>query len=62
MNDFRPAANEIRALARGYPPRVGLVLGSGLETVVDSIDQSAAIAYDALPGFPIPSVEGHQGQ
>ena len=62
MNDFHPAADEIRALARGHLPRVGLVLGSGLETVVDSIDQSAAIAYDALPGFPIPSVEGHQGQ
>ena len=50
MNDFRPAADEIRALARVHPPRVGLVLGSGLETVVDSIDQCAAIAYDALPG------------
>ena len=62
MNDFHPAADEIRALARGYLPRVGLVLGSGLETVVDSFDQAAAIAYDALPGFPIPSVEGHQGQ
>ena len=47
MNDFRPAADEIRALARGHLPRVGLVLGSGLETVVDSIDHSAAIAYDA---------------
>ena len=55
MNDFRPAVDEIRTLARGHLPRVGLVLGSGLETVVDSIDQSATIAYDALPGFPIPS-------
>ena len=51
MNDFRPAADEIRALARVHPPRVGLVLGSGLETVVDSVDQSAAIVYDALLGM-----------
>jgi len=62
MNDYLSAANKIRALARGYLPRVGLVLGSGLETVADSIDSSAVMAYDSIPGFPIPGVEGHQGQ
>lgn len=43
-------------------PRLGLILGSGLGGFADGIKDATAIAYDDLPGFPRPSVEGHSGQ
>ncbi|MEA2245809.1 MAG: purine-nucleoside phosphorylase [Solirubrobacteraceae bacterium] len=46
----------------GEPPRVGIVLGSGLGAVADAVDSPTTIAYDELPGFPQPGVEGHAGR
>lgn len=43
-------------------PRLGLILGSGLGDFANSIEDATAIAYDDLPGFPRPSVEGHSGR
>jgi purine-nucleoside phosphorylase len=41
---------------------VGIILGSGLGTAADSIEQAAALSFDGLPGFPPPSVPGHAGR
>jgi len=46
----------------GRRPRVGLVLGSGLGAVADSVEEATAVGYDELPGFPRPGVEGHAGR
>ena len=44
------------------PPRVGIVLGSGLGAVADAVEDSAELSYEDLPGFPRPTVEGHGGR
>lgn len=44
------------------PPRVGIVLGSGLGAVADAVEDAAVVAYEELPGFPRPGVEGHAGR
>jgi xanthosine phosphorylase len=46
----------------GLEPRVGIVLGSGLGTVADSVADAAVVDYADLPGFPRPTVEGHGGR
>jgi len=46
----------------GWRPRVGLILGSGLNPVADGIDPVLALPYAEIPGFPRPSVEGHAGR
>jgi purine-nucleoside phosphorylase len=43
-------------------PRVGIVLGSGLGSFAERIEQPVSIAYDAIPHFPRPTVEGHSGR
>lgn len=43
-------------------PRVLVVLGSGLKGVAGSMDVSASLAFEKVPGFPPPSVEGHEGR
>lgn len=55
-------ADAIRALAPGFVPRVGLVLGSGLGPVAECVEAPVVIPYGDLPGFPRPGIEGHAGR
>jgi purine-nucleoside phosphorylase len=43
-------------------PRVAIVLGSGLGSFADRIEQPNTIAYTDIPHFPCPTVEGHSGR
>jgi len=43
------------------PPRVGIVLGSGLGAVADAVQGAVHVPYEELPGFPRPTVAGHAG-
>ena len=56
------AAAQIRALAGDRPPRVGLILGSGLGGLAESIESFSDVGYSDLPGFPVPTVSGHEGR
>jgi inosine/guanosine/xanthosine phosphorylase family protein len=41
---------------------MGIVLGSGLGAVAEAVEEAKVVAYEALPGFPRTSVEGHAGR
>jgi inosine/guanosine/xanthosine phosphorylase family protein len=56
------AVDVIRDAAGDFTPRLGMVLGSGLGGLADSVDAVAAIPYADLPGFPVGSVAGHAGR
>jgi purine-nucleoside phosphorylase len=43
------------------PPRLLLVLGSGLGAFVDAFDRAVRIPFDRLPGFSPTTVVGHRG-
>jgi purine-nucleoside phosphorylase len=43
-------------------PRVGLVLGSGLGSFADSLTDTARIAFNDIPSFPISTAIGHAGK
>jgi purine-nucleoside phosphorylase len=43
-------------------PPLAIVLGSGLGAFADEARDAIAISYPEIPGFPIPSVEGHAGR
>jgi len=43
-------------------PAVGVILGSGLGTFAETLDQPLAIRYDEIPGFPRSTVAGHAGK
>jgi len=44
------------------PPRLALILGSGLGGVADAVEDAVAIPYAHLPDFPKGAVAGHAGQ
>ncbi len=68
MSPFRPLSArlaEIAALVRartGAPPRVAVILGSGLGGFADRLERAVALPYRELRGFPDSRVEGHAGR
>ncbi|MBO5129517.1 MAG: purine-nucleoside phosphorylase [Oscillospiraceae bacterium] len=42
-------------------PRIGMVLGSGLGDLVDTLTDTVCIPFSEIPNFPRTTVEGHSG-
>ncbi len=60
MQDFRAAADLIRRRSAAEPT-IGLVLGSGLGPLADTLENRVVIPYEQIPGWPQSTVQGHQG-
>jgi len=56
------AAGYLRERLSGLTPRIGIVLGSGLGAVADSVGDAVVVPYDGIPHFPLSTVEGHSGR
>lgn len=54
-------ANYIKENHPSYQPQVGIILGSGLGSFAEKLENAVTISYEQLPGFPKISVHGHQG-
>lgn len=59
--DYEAAADYIRGQSN-LQPRVGLILGSGLNPLAEAIESADVIPFENVPNFPKPTVEGHEGQ
>jgi purine-nucleoside phosphorylase len=46
----------------GTVPDIAIVLGSGLGGVAERLHAPVFVPYEALPGWPLPSVTGHAGR
>ena len=46
----------------GFVPRVGLILGSGLGGYAKNMKVEKEISYGDIPGFPVSTVQGHDGK
>ncbi len=56
------AANYIRDQLGDQKPTFGVVLGSGLGDLADSIEGAKIIPYEQIPNFPETTVPGHEGK
>lgn len=43
-------------------PMLGMILGSGLGGFSDLMEDAVRILFREIPGFPVPTVEGHAGE
>jgi len=58
--EIEQATNYIAAHTR-YRPHIGLILGSGLNSLADEIAHADVIPFADIPHFPVSTVEGHSG-
>mmetsp|Transcript_7718 Transcript_7718/g.7811 ORF Transcript_7718/g.7811 Transcript_7718/m.7811 type:complete len:120 (+) Transcript_7718:99-458(+) len=45
-----------------FRPTVGIICGSGLSNLSESIENSVTFNYEDIPGFPQATVPGHKGE
>ena len=43
-------------------PEIGIILGTGLGKLVDTINIDISVEYDQIPNFPVSTVEFHKGK
>lgn len=61
LRDIREAGEYIKGKI-GTIPQIAIVLGSGLGSLVNEIEEPLKIDYRDIPGFPVTTVEGHEGK
>lgn len=61
LNTIRSAADFIRGKI-GEAPQIAIILGSGLGTLVNYLEDTVEINYSEIPGFPQTTVVGHAGK
>jgi purine-nucleoside phosphorylase len=65
MADVYEMAEEARAAVAAQwnrKPDFGIILGTGLGKLIDSIEVDAVVSYEQIPHFPISTVETHAGK
>lgn len=56
------ATAAVRSRLGGLAPRAAIVLGSGLGRLAQRVSDPIRIPYGEIPGFHVPTVEGHKGE
>lgn len=61
LQQIREVAEAVRSRIK-TSPRIGLILGSGLNSLANSVDNPQIIPFRDLPHWPLSTVMGHSGQ
>lgn len=61
LDHIKAASSFIKSLYSGSP-KIGVILGSGLNGFVDFMKVDLEINYADIPHFPVSTVEGHSGK
>ena len=60
-SDLRKTADFLISMMESQP-RVGLILGTGLGNLVESIEQEGSVSFSEIPNFPVSTALGHAGR
>jgi purine-nucleoside phosphorylase len=61
LDQINEVADALRNRLR-IAPRIGMILGSGLNSLANSVEDAQVIPYHELPHWPVSTVMGHSGQ
>jgi purine-nucleoside phosphorylase len=61
LEEIQKAAQQVKKQSK-HKPRIGLILGSGLGPLAESVEEADVVPYAKISGWPVSGVEGHAGQ
>ena len=61
LSQIDETAEAVRAQT-ATKPRIGMILGSGLGPLADSVENASIIPFNQIPGWPVSTVAGHKGR
>jgi purine-nucleoside phosphorylase len=62
LDHISEAADYLFSFLSATHPKIGIVLGSGLGSWADGLDDRVTVDMSKIPHWPVPTVEGHSGQ
>ena len=61
IEEIDQAANYIRTKI-AISPKIGLILGSGLGSLAEDVENATDIPFKDIPGWPVSTIQGHVGR
>ncbi|XP_072024716.1 purine nucleoside phosphorylase-like isoform X2 [Amphiura filiformis] len=61
LQDLQTFAEFIRSKT-DHKPTIGIICGTGLGGLADTVEDSVVIQYSSIPNFPVSTVKGHNSQ
>jgi len=61
-NKLKESYNYIKERLSDFTPKVAIVLGSGLGSLTDEMENTIVIKYSDIPNFPVSTIVGHAGE
>lgn len=61
LDKIKQTSDFLRNQIQGELPTLGIIMGTGLGTLSDLIENKQIIPYSEIPNFPVSTVEGHSG-
>lgn len=61
LETIKQTADFIRSKVQGEMPETAIILGTGLGSLVDFMEDKQYIPYSEIPNMPVSTVEGHSG-
>lgn len=62
FEQYEESAKFIKDRLGEFNPKIAIILGSGLGTISDDIENKIIIKYSDIPNFPVSTVAGHAGE
>ncbi len=61
LEQIKQTADYLLKRIQGEMPKLGIIMGTGLGTLSDLIEDKQVLPYSEIPNFPVSTVEGHSG-
>lgn len=52
----------LKSKIEGFKPEIGIILGTGLGSLVNEVEIAYSFSYEDIPNFPVSTVEEHAGK
>jgi len=61
LEQIKQTTDYLLSRIKGDLPKLGIIMGTGLGTLSELIEDKQTIPYSEIPNFPVSTVEGHSG-
>ena len=62
FEQYCESADALRARLNGFAPEIAIILGSGLGSLGDEVEDAVAVSYAEIPYFRTSTAPGHRGR
>lgn len=62
IEQIKETAEFLKSKIEGFTPSTGIILGTGLGSLINDVEIDFSFSYENIPNFPVSTVEQHAGK